>query len=73
VVVFSALLGAYYNATLRFKLSYVIWVMSNLYLMVRNFRINENAQATMYVVYLIINIIGLRNTIGHKGWLTPKK
>jgi hypothetical protein len=73
IMVFSALLGAYYNATLRFKLSYVIWVTSNLYLMIHNFRIHESAQATMYVVYLVINIIGLKNTIGNKGWLTPKK
>lgn len=73
IAVFSALLGAYYNATLRFKLSYVIWVASNCYLMIHNFQIHESAQATMYIVYLVINIIGLKNTIGDQGWLRPKK
>jgi hypothetical protein len=27
----------------------------------------------MYIVYLVINIIGLKNTIGDQGWLRPKK
>ncbi|MDR2807240.1 MAG: hypothetical protein LBB11_03740 [Puniceicoccales bacterium] len=64
-----ALVGSYYNATARYKLSYVLWLIIDLFFIWHNYRIGEKQQCALYVFYFIIAIIGLKNTIHHKGWL----
>ena len=66
---FVALAGAYFNATMRCKLSYVIWLLSNGFFVWHNFVIEEYAQCVMFGFYLIIAIIGVKNTIHQSGWL----
>jgi hypothetical protein len=66
-----ALFGSYLNATLRLKLCYILWLFSNGFLLIHNINIKEYAQATMYVVYCIITLIGIKNTIKDTSWLSP--
>ena len=63
-----ALLGSFYNATLRMKLSYVLWMISNIYLCVHNFCIKEYSQAFLFGAYLITSAIGMKNTWHDKSW-----
>ncbi|MDR1366819.1 MAG: hypothetical protein LBJ13_02855 [Puniceicoccales bacterium] len=70
VVMVIALLGSYYNATMRLKLSYVLWLFTNVVLVWHNFCIGEHQQCILYAVYLYTAIIGIRNTIYQKGWLS---
>ncbi|UPA28637.1 MAG: hypothetical protein LW808_001020 [Verrucomicrobiota bacterium] len=63
-----ALLGSYFNATTRFKLSYVLWLGSNFFFVWHNFRIGEVQQCVLYLVYLYTAILGLKNTYHQKGW-----
>jgi hypothetical protein len=65
-----ALLGSICNAMMRIKLSYVFWLVSNIFLACYNFKIKEYSQAFMFGAYLIIAMIGLRNSIGDRGWLS---
>jgi hypothetical protein len=64
-----ALLGSYFNATMRWKLSYMIWFWSNFYFVWHNFAIGEKQQGTLFVFYLITAVLGIRSTIHQKGWL----
>ncbi|MDR1891347.1 MAG: hypothetical protein LBQ23_04235 [Puniceicoccales bacterium] len=68
-----ALLGSFYNATLRMKLSYVLWLISNIYLCVHNFTIKEYSQAFLFGAYLITTFIGIKNTYKDKNWFKPRK
>lgn len=70
IMTFFALLGAYYNATMRCKLSYAIWLLTNGYFVWHNYVISEYPQCVMFSFYLIIAIIGIKNTIKQPGWLT---
>jgi hypothetical protein len=70
IVMIVALLGSYYNATMRLKLSYVLWLLTNGVLVWHNFRIGECQQCILYAVYLYTAIIGIKNTIHQKGWLS---
>jgi hypothetical protein len=63
-----ALVGSFFNATLRMKLSYVLWLISNTYLCVHNFAIGEHAQSFLFGAYLITTFIGLRNTYKDPHW-----
>ncbi|MDR1303111.1 MAG: hypothetical protein LBJ81_00640 [Puniceicoccales bacterium] len=69
IVMVVALLGSYYNATMRLKLSYVLWLMTNAVLVWHNFCIGERQQCILYAVYLYTAALGIRNTIHQKGWL----
>lgn len=64
--VIISLIGSMCNAIMLIKLSYALWLVSNIFLLAHNFHIGEHSQAFMYVVYLITGIIGLRNSIGDK-------
>jgi hypothetical protein len=66
-----ALMGSYYNATMRLKLSYALWLLTNAVLVWHNFHIGERQQCILYAVYLYTAIVGIKNTQRHKGWLTP--
>ncbi|MDR1433524.1 MAG: hypothetical protein LBI61_04310 [Puniceicoccales bacterium] len=68
-----SLVGSFYNATLRLKLSYVLWLISNVCLCAHNFAIGEYAQAFMFGALLIMTFIGLRSTIRDKYWFRPNK
>jgi multisubunit Na+/H+ antiporter MnhB subunit len=63
-----ALVGSYYNATMRCKLSYILWLFSNLFFVWHNLSIGEIQQGLMYGVYFILAIIGMKNSIHQKGW-----
>jgi len=67
IFVLLSLAGSYCNATLRLKSSYVIWLPSNIYLMIYNIRIGESAQGLLFTAYLFFNLIGLRNTFRGKA------
>ena len=68
VFVGIALLGSFYNATLRMKLSYVLWMISNVYLCTHNLLIKEYSQAFLLGAYLITSMIGMKNTWHDKDW-----
>lgn len=68
IFVAIALLGSFYNATLRMKLSYVLWMGSNVCLCIHNFLIKEYSQAFLFGAYLITSIIGIKNTWYDKSW-----
>jgi hypothetical protein len=70
IVMVVALLGAYYNATMRLKLSYMIWLVTDAALVWHNFCIGEWQQCILYVVYFCTVVLGIRNTIHQKGWLS---
>jgi hypothetical protein len=70
VVMAVALLGSYYNATMRLKLSYVLWLLTNGVLVWHNFCIGERQQCILYAVYSYTAILGVRNTFHQKGWLS---
>lgn len=67
--VIIALIGSILNSMMRIKLSYVFWLVSNVYLSVHNFCIKEYAQAFLFSAYLITSIVGLRNSFKSGGWL----
>ncbi|MDR2377565.1 MAG: hypothetical protein LBD54_02315 [Puniceicoccales bacterium] len=67
VAVVWSLIGSYFNATMRIKLSYIIWLPSNIYLVIYNIRIGQSAQGVLFSFYLFFNLIGLKNTFGSKG------
>ncbi|MDR2735581.1 MAG: hypothetical protein LBB20_01935 [Puniceicoccales bacterium] len=73
ISVIISLWGSYLNATLRLKLCYVLWLFSNIFLLIHNALIKEYAQATMYTIYLMITFIGIKNTIKDEGWLSPQR
>jgi hypothetical protein len=68
-----ALLGSFCNATLRMKLSYVLWLVSNVYLCVHNSIIGEYSQAFLFGAYLVTTFIGIRNTYKDPSWFEPKR
>jgi hypothetical protein len=68
-----ALLGSFYNATFRMKLSYTLWLISNVYLCIHNFTIGEYSQAFLFGAYLITTLVGIKNTYKDNGWFKPKK
>jgi hypothetical protein len=70
IVMVVALWGSYFNATMRLKLSYVLWLLTNGVLVWHNFCIGERQQCILYAVYLYTAVIGIRNTIHQKGWLS---
>ncbi len=68
--VFIALVGSICNSMMRIKLSYVFWLVSNVYLLVHNFLIHEYSQGFLFSAYLITSIVGLRNAFkSGGGWL----
>ncbi|MDR2436383.1 MAG: hypothetical protein LBD33_03705 [Puniceicoccales bacterium] len=69
--VIIALIGSVSNCMMRIKLSYVLYVVSNVFFVIHNFRIGERSQAFMYVVYFVTGVIGLRNSIGD-GWFSKR-
>lgn len=69
IFVVVALIGSFCNATMRIKLSYLFWFISNIYLSLHNFYIEEYSQAFMFSAYLLMSIIGLKNCFKHGGWL----
>ena len=73
VFVVIALLGSFYNATLRMKLSYMLWLVSNGYLCVHNFIIKEYSQSVLFGAYLITTAIGIKNTYKDRYWFKPNK
>jgi hypothetical protein len=73
VFVIIALLGSICNATMRVKLSYVLWLVSNVFLACYNFCIREYSQAFLFGAYLITSMIGLKNSIGDEGWFSRRK
>jgi hypothetical protein len=64
-----ALMGSYYNATMRCKLSYALWFLSNFFFSWHNFCIGEIQQCVLYIFLLLTSIVGFRNTMRQKGWL----
>ncbi|MDR0693505.1 MAG: hypothetical protein LBF49_02975 [Puniceicoccales bacterium] len=68
-----ALMGSFYNATLRMKLSYTLWLISNVYLCIHNFIIKEYSQAFLFGAYLITTFVGIKNSYKDKDWFKPKK
>jgi hypothetical protein len=70
VFVVIALIGSILNAMMRIKLSYVFWLVSNVFLVAHNLRIGEHSQAFLFGAYLITSIIGLKNSIGDNGWFS---
>ncbi|MDR2200763.1 MAG: hypothetical protein LBN94_01455 [Puniceicoccales bacterium] len=71
IVMVIALMGSYFNATMRMRLSYLLWLLTNTVLVWHNFCIGERQQCVLYAVYLYTAILGLRNTKHHKSWLLP--
>ncbi|MDR3317440.1 MAG: hypothetical protein LBS71_01390 [Puniceicoccales bacterium] len=70
VFTWIALVGSYYNATMRCKLSYILWFVSNFFFLGHNFRIGEIQQGVLYTVLLITSVVGIKNTIHQKGWFS---
>lgn len=70
--VIISLIGSVYNSLMYIKLSYAIWLASNVFLLAHNFRIGEYSQAFMYSIYLVTSVIGLRNSM-NDGWLSRRK
>jgi nicotinamide riboside transporter PnuC len=66
-----ALIGSVSNSMMRIKLSYVLWIVSNVFFVIHNFRIGEHSQAFMYAIYLVTGVTGLRNSIGD-GWFSKR-
>lgn len=64
-----ALLGSYFNATMRCKLSYVLWLGSNVFFLWHNFRVGEVQQGVLFAFYLYTAILGIKNTYHQEGWL----
>jgi hypothetical protein len=73
IFVAMALAGSFYNATLRVKLSYVLWLISNVYLCAYNASIGQYSQAFMFGAYLVTTFIGIKNTYKDKYWFRPNK
>jgi hypothetical protein len=71
VFVIIALTGSVCNSMMRIKLSYMLWLVSNMFFVVYNFHIGERSQAFMYSVYIITGIVGLKNSIGD-GWFSKR-
>jgi hypothetical protein len=67
VFMIIALAGAYYNATMRCKLSYILWLFTNSFFVWHNFSIGEIQQGLMYGVYFFLAIVGTKNTIHQKA------
>jgi hypothetical protein len=59
-----SLVGSFYNATLRIRLSYVIYLVSNVYFCIHNIAIGERAQTVLFGTYTLTALIGLYNTRG---------
>ncbi|MDR3144296.1 MAG: hypothetical protein LBT64_02220 [Puniceicoccales bacterium] len=68
-----SLVGSLCNATLRIKLSYVLWLISNVFLCAHNIYIGEHSQAFMFAVNLMISIVGIKNTHSDPFWFRPNK
>ncbi len=54
---------------MRIKLSYVFWLISNVYLSIHNFYIKEYSQSLLFSAYLVTSLIGLKNSFKAGGWL----
>jgi hypothetical protein len=67
-----AIAGSFYNATLRIKLSYAMWLASNTFLCAYNLFIGEYAQGLLFGVNLITTLVGIKNTYGDKYWFKPR-
>ena len=65
-----ALLGSYFNATMRVKLSYFLWFVSNFFFLWHNFHVGELQQGILFAFYLFTSIVGIKNTYKQEGWLT---
>lgn len=73
IFVAVSVVGSYYNSTLRLKLSYTLWFLSNMYFVAHNFLIGEYAQAFLFVMNFVLSCIGLKNYFRSQGWFDKIK
>ncbi|MDR1255380.1 MAG: hypothetical protein LBJ94_00405 [Puniceicoccales bacterium] len=72
IFVVVSLIGSVYNAMMYIKLSYALWLGSNIFLLAHNIRIREYSQAFLFGAYLIISIVGLKNSM-RDGWFDSRR
>lgn len=57
----AGLIGGYFNARNRILLSYKIWLITNLFFIWYNFKINSISQVLSNTCYFIFAVIGYLN------------
>ena len=57
----AGLIGGYFNARNKILLSYKIWLITNLFFVWYNFRINSISQILSNVCYFFLAVIGYIN------------
>lgn len=60
-LVIGALVGAVFNSYGKYLICYRIWVVTNFFLCIANFRDEDYAQAFLFFAYFLTSINGLYN------------
>ena len=67
IIIFLSLMGKICIIKNRYLWGFMLWTVTDSYLMLYNLSIKENAQSILFAIFLLFSIWGIFSSIKNKG------